>query len=249
MRSMRIPRFYTSAPLQTGQTFLLPPELFRHAIQVLRLQRGDPLILFNGLGGEFQAEINTVSKREASATIQTHSAHSTESPLSLTLAQSIIKPDKMDFAIQKVTELGVHHIQPIISQRSVVRIGRDKLDKKLAHWEAVALNACEQSGRTGIPTIQPPQSLEQWLTQITPDTLRLLLMPGDYPRLSATDVVPAATRRLEILIGPEGGFTEEEVEQCMAHQVTGVSLGPRILRAETAAITVIALLQQHLGDL
>ena len=247
---MRIPRFYTPDSLEPGQAFTLSPELFRHAIQVLRLQPNDPMILFNGERGEYLCRLNTVSKREASLIIEAFHAVERESSQRLTLVQSIIKPDKMDFAIQKCTELGISVIQPVITQRSVVRLGQDKQDKKLAHWQAIAISACEQSGRTSIPDILPPLSLEHWLAQ-TPhiNTARLFFMPGDYPRLNSLGLLPSDTQTIEVLIGPEGGFTEEEISHCLAQGLIGASLGPRVLRAETAAVTVTALLQHQHGDL
>lgn len=251
---MRIPRFYYSGPLNVGQTLELPAELFRHAIQVLRMKAGEALILFNGAGGEFLTELDTVNKRSAAINIRSFDPVNRESALHLTLVQSIIKPDKMDLAIQKSVELGVSTIQPIISQRSVVRMGRDKLDKKLAHWQAVALSACEQSGRTGIPTVLTPTDLGAWLARplsnIDHDAeVRMMLMPGDYPRIhTLTDKLPA-NPHISLMIGPEGGFSADEAELCMNHDVMMISLGPRILRAETAAVSVIALLQQQFGDL
>ncbi|MEZ5535796.1 MAG: 16S rRNA (uracil(1498)-N(3))-methyltransferase [Thiolinea sp.] len=249
---MRIPRFYFAGDLQTGQTPELPAELFRHAIQVLRLKTGEPVILFNGNGGEFLAELDEVSKRRATANILSFDPVNRESALSLTLVQSIIKPDKMDLAIQKSVELGVTAIRPMISQRSVVRMGRDKLDKKISHWQAVALSACEQSGRTGLPELLPPLGFNEWLEQpLAEDGLRIMLMPGDYPRIhTLRDTLTADQRpHIQLMIGPEGGFTDDEVALCIKNGVFMVSLGPRILRAETAAISVIALLQQYFGDL
>lgn len=243
---MRIPRFYVTETLTVGQEFPLPDTTFRHAIQVLRLNAGEPLILFNGTGGEYQARITSVSKRTASALIESFSPIDTESPLHLTLAIAIIKPDKMDFALQKAVELGVASIQPLITQRSVIRIGKDKVDKKTQHWEGIVQAACEQSGRTRLPALDTPQTLESWLEQPMEGT-RLILAPGNYPRINA---LPAALPApITLLIGPEGGFTDEEVDMCVKTGVTAASLGPRILRAETASITALALLQQRYGDI
>ncbi len=247
---MRISRFYSDQPLSVNQTLELPTELFRHAIQVLRMKTGDLLIIFNGKGGEFLAELSDVSKRKATAEILSFDPVERESALQLTLAQSLIKPDKMDLSIQKCTELGVTTIQPIINQRSVVRMGRDKLDKKLSHWQAVAINACEQSGRTRIPAILPPLALDQWLeTPETDNEIRLMLMPGNYPRINTLQDSLSGNPHISLMIGPEGGFTNDEVEACQRHNITTLSLGPRILRAETAAISVISLLQHYFGDL
>ncbi len=243
---MRIARFHVTETLTVGQEFPLPDTTFRHAIQVLRLNTGEPLILFNGTGGEYLAQITSVSKRAASALIENFSPFDTESPLHLTLAIAIIKPDKMDFALQKAVELGVTSIQPLITQRSVIRIGKDKADKKTQHWEGIVQAACEQSGRTRLPIVEAPQTLESWLENTTEGT-RIILAPGDYPRINA--LPENLPQPISLLIGPEGGFTDEEVEMCLQAGVTAASLGPRILRAETASTTALALLQHRYGDL
>ncbi len=247
---MRIPRFYLAQPLLVNQTLELPTELFRHAIQVLRMKAGAPLIFFNDEGGEFLAELSDVSKRKATVSILSFDPVDRESSLHLTLVQSIIKPDKMDLTIQKCVELGISNIRPMISQRSVVRMGRDKLDKKLSHWQAIAINACEQSGRTRIPTILTPLAFDAWLeAPAEHNETRLMLMPGDYPRISTLQGSLPEKPHISLMIGPEGGFTDDEVTACQQHNIITLSLGPRILRAETAAITVTSLLQQYFGDL
>ncbi|MBU0654112.1 MAG: 16S rRNA (uracil(1498)-N(3))-methyltransferase [Gammaproteobacteria bacterium] len=243
---MRIPRFYVTDALTVGQEFPLPDTTFRHAIQVLRLNTGEPLILFNGEGREYLARIESVGKRTASAHIESFSPIDTESPIQLTLAQAIIKPDKMDFALQKAVELGVNTIQPLITQRSVVRVGKEKADKKSQHWEGIVVAACEQSGRTRLPQVLPPLTLDAWLESACTGT-RLILAPGDFPHINALPKdLPAP---ITLLIGPEGGFTDEEVQQCLQAGMTAVSLGPRILRAETASLAALALLQHHYGDI
>lgn len=243
---MRIPRFYVTEPLSVGQELTLPEATFRHAIQVLRLNAGEPMILLNGEDGEFQAKLTSVTKRTAAALIESHSPVDSESPLHLTLAIAVIKPDKMDFALQKAVELGVSHIQPLITQRSVIRIGKEKADKKTQHWEGIIQAACEQSGRTRLPTVKVPQTLQSWLESPCTGT-RIILAPGAYPRINALpENLPTP---ITLLIGPEGGFTDEEVALCVQTGVTAVSLGPRILRAETASTTALALLQHRYGDI
>lgn len=243
---MRIPRFYTPQPLPLGEVIELLPEVFHHAVQVLRLTVGEALILFNGQGGEYHATLHSINKRTASAKIEQFHALSTESPVALTLAQAIIKPDKMDIALQKAVELGVNAIQPLITQRSVVRLGKDQLDKKWQHWQGILIAACEQAGRTTIPQLHATLSLEQWLTTSFAGT-RLLLVPGDYPRINA--LADNLLSPLAVTIGPEGGFSVEEVALCLQHGLQPIALGPRILRAETASIAALALLQQRYGDL
>lgn len=247
---MRIPRFYTDTPLTTDSTLELPSAVFRHAIQVLRLKVGESLILFNGTGGEYQATLTDVTKRKASARIEYFANTQPESDLHLNLVQAIIKPDKMDFAIQKAVELGVSSIQPLITQRSVVRLGKDKFEKKIKHWQAVAIGACEQSGRTRIPDITPPIALPEWLANTQPKVTSIILAPGNYPRIGdVTTLQIEPCSQVNLLIGPEGGFTDEEVQTCVQNNVQPVSLGTRILRAETASIAAMSLLQHTYGDL
>lgn len=243
---MRIPRFYCPISLQVGESLQLPDTVFRHAVQVLRLKTNEPLVLFNGEGGEYLARMESVERRKATVVIESFQDTQPESPTHITLALAIIKPDKMDFAIQKSVELGVTEIQPLITQRSVVRVGKDKFDKKLQHWQGVAIAACEQSGRTQIPTIHPPITLEKYLEQKN---------EGSYITLDPTAINNIAsiheqvTQPLSLIIGPEGGFTDEEVTMCEAKETLRVSLGKRILRAETACLTAVTLLQHHYGDL
>lgn len=243
---MRIPRFYFPDNLTLHSTVELPAEVFRHAIQVLRLTVGETLILFNGQGGEYQATLQSVGKRSASVSLDHFNADDLEAPIAITLVQAIIKPDKMDFALQKAVELGVTAIQPLLTQRSVVRMGKEQADKKQSHWQGIVTAACEQSGRTRLPTVHAPLNLEAWLATKASGT-HLILVPGDYPRINALPAQLAPP--LSLLIGPEGGFTEEEVQLCLQHGLQGVSLGPRILRAETATLAALALLQHHYGDL
>lgn len=243
---MRIPRFYCPLELATAQTIALPEEVFRHAIQVLRLQVGEPLILFNGQGGEYLAELVDISKRSASVSVHSFSPLSHESPLAITLVQALLKPDKMDFALQKAVELGVSAFQPLITQRSVVRTDKEKIEKKLQHWQAVAISACEQCGRTQLPLIHQPQTLSHYLTKLETTTNYLILAPGSKQDLIQTAI---PTHSSAVLIGPEGGFTDEELTACLAVGMQGISLGKRILRAETASISVLASLQLLHGDL
>ncbi|HMT91460.1 16S rRNA (uracil(1498)-N(3))-methyltransferase [uncultured Thiothrix sp.] len=243
---MRIPRFYCPCLLTVEQSLTLPEEVFRHAIQVLRLQVGESLLLFNGEGGEYLANLTEINKRSATVLIQSFDPSERESSLALTLVQALVKPDKMDFALQKAVELGMSAFQPLITQRSVVRTDKEKIEKKLQHWQAVTISACEQSGRTRLPKIYAPQTLDQYLSELSDSTTYLLLAPESTQDLSQVTV---RTNHLAVLIGPEGGFTTEEVEACLAAKMQGIALGKRILRAETASTSVLAILQLLHGDL
>ena len=241
---MRIPRFYIESTLQLDQHLPLPATIHRHAIQVLRLQQGAPLILFNGQGGEYQCQLHTVAKRHSSVQVNRFNPVSRESSLPITLLPSLIKPDKMDFCIQKSVELGVTAIQPLITQRSVVRIKTAQLPKKMLRWQGIISAACEQSGRTVIPPIYAPISLNTYL-QYNSAAQRLMMLPEATHKLAAEDL----THATELLVGPEGGFSEAEIQQCLQHQVTAIQFGHRILRAETAAIAGLSLLQAYSGNL
>ena len=241
---MRIPRFYIAAALVLEQQLALPTEIHRHAIQVLRLQCGAALILFNGQGGEYQCQIQTAEKRHSSVVVQTFHPINRESSQHITLLQSLIKPDKMDFCIQKSVELGVSAIQPLITARSVGRIRASQLDKKMQRWQGIITAACEQSGRTIIPTITAPMSLTSYLQQHS-DAQRLMMLPEAEAKLST----PLSTSSTELIVGPEGGFTAAEIQLCRQHQVKAIQFGTRILRAETAALAGLSLLQAYSGNL
>lgn len=241
---MKIPRFYYPENLQINKTLALSPEVHRHAIQVLRLKINEPLILFNGEGGEYLAKITRAEKRHSEVYIERFDDIDRESSLQTTLVLSLIKPDKMDFAIQKSVELGVNAIQPVITDRSVIKIKNDKQDKKLQHWQGIIIAACEQSGRTKIPTVKSPIKLDDWLQQKS-DALRIMMLPTAQKR--AIDL--PQTQNIELLIGPEGGFTDQEEDKCLQQGLETIVFGKRVFRAETAAIAGLSVLQQRFGDL
>ena len=241
---MRIPRFYIAEPLQLHQQLSLPAIIHRHAIQVLRLQQGASLILFNGQGGEYQCQIQIAEKRKSRVLIQNFYAVERESSINITLLQSLIKPDKMDFCIQKSVELGVNTIQPLITERSVVRIRAAQLEKKIQRWQGIIYAACEQSGRTKIPAIHAPITLSHYLQQST-NSQRFMMLPEAHTKLS----MQTTLNNPELLVGPEGGFTTQETNQCAEYGVQAVQFGTRILRAETAAIAGVSVLQAYSGNL
>lgn len=242
---MRIPRFYIQQTLQLGLEINLPDAIHRHAIQVLRLKTEQNLIFFNGEGGEYLAKLNLIKKRQSKAIIISFNAVNRESPLDITLAIAMIKQDKMDFAIQKAVEMGVTKIQPLYTKRSVIKLKANRLEKKLAHWNGIITAACEQSGRTSRPTIDPPTTLELWL-QTPCFALRLAMLPEKYPPISKLS--PPETQKIVLIVGPEGGFSDSEVDLLLSSHSKGIQFGPRILRAETAVIAGLALCQQQWGD-
>lgn len=241
---MKIPRFYINSPLSVNDSIDLPKEIHRHAIQVLRLNRGEVLILFNGTGGEYIAEIQYADKRKSQVTIQSFHDINRESNLTTRLVLSLIKPDKMDFAIQKAVELGVNSIQPISSDRSVVHIKQNQIEKKLTRWKNIIISACEQSGRTAIPTIAAPITLSDYLASETANQQIIM-----HPEATQTISDIHLHDEIDLLVGPEGGFTDNEVALCKQHNIQTIRFGARTLRAETAAIAGLSLLQSYSNNL
>jgi 16S rRNA (uracil1498-N3)-methyltransferase len=205
---------------------------------------GDELILFNGQGGEYYCQLQRADKRHSGVMLQRFDNIDRESSLKITLVQSLIKPDKMDFCLQKSVELGVSVIQPIITERSIVRIRPQQLQKKMQRWQGIIQAACEQSGRTAIPPLLTPIPFATWLVQQT-SILRLMMLPKSNTKLS----IQPLSQTLELLVGPEGGFTDTEVQQCLNHNIQTIQFGARILRSETAALAGITLLQAYSDNL
>lgn len=241
---MRTIRLYQPGPLTPGQSVALCEDAANHAGKVLRMQAGEALELFNGDGNNYAAVIIEVGKKQLVVDIQSSSENPIESPLKLHLGQGISRGDRMDFAIQKAVELGVSEITPLFTERCGVKLDADRLEKKREQWQKIVISACEQSGRSVVPPVHQPVTLEKWLGQ--PDNcLKLTLDPWT----SATIKQLSPTDRLRLVIGPEGGFSDREVAATTLAGFQPVRLGPRVLRTETAALTAIAALQLQLGDL
>jgi 16S rRNA (uracil1498-N3)-methyltransferase len=259
---MRLTRVYVEAALTPGSAVELPRETASHLAKVLRARSGDELILFNGDGREFSGSIEEVRGSRVSAFVGSPRAIDRESPLAITLVQCVPRGDRMDFIVQKATELGVARIVPVLSQRSVVRLDAGQAQSKANHWRAVTVSACEQCGRNRLPLIETAQPLLNYLGKSVPGTgPRLVFEPesAPQPHSAADQALPAAAlnggwakvsvAEAHVAIGPEGGFTSDELE---AFRVSGYSqggLGPRVLRTETAAIAAVVWLQAHFGDM
>jgi len=241
---MRTIRLYQPGPLTPGQSVALCEDAANHAGKVLRMQAGEVLELFNGDGNNYTALIAEVGKKQLLVDIQSVSDNLIESPLKLHLGQGISRGDRMDFAIQKAVELGVSEITPLFTERCGVKLDAERLEKKREQWQKIVISACEQSGRSVVPPVHTPVTLEKWLGQAD-NCLKLTLDPWT----SATIKQLAPTDRLRLVIGPEGGFSDREVAATTLAGFQPVRLGPRVLRTETAALTAIAALQLQLGDL
>jgi 16S rRNA (uracil1498-N3)-methyltransferase len=239
-------RFFTDSPLALNADIQLSESAAAHATRALRLNVGDNAIIFNGDGFDYACTLTAVKKNTVTATITDANAICNESPLDITLLQGISSGDRMDFTIQKAVELGVKKIQPINSQRSVVKLTPDRAEKRIEHWQNVAISACEQSGRAFVPKVLPPLSLENWLSQnLYNNTLRILLNPVGAKRLNE---IPKPASTIELLIGAEGGLSQGEIDLASSQNFQSIVLGPRILRTETAASTATSVMQSLWGD-
>lgn len=240
----KMPRLYVPAELSVGETLTLPEGPARHVTRVLRMVEGAPLMLFDGQGREAGVRLADVSRKHTAVRIEALWQGSGESPLAVHLGQAISKGDRMDYAIQKAVELGVAAITPLYTERGDVRLKGDREEKKLAHWQAVAASACEQCGRAVVPPIYPPIALDEWLVE-RQEPLRLML------HLATGNAFNQQPRpdAVALLIGPEGGLSETDVSAAVASGFTPLTLGPRVLRTETAPVVALTLLQHHFGDL
>lgn len=240
---MRTPRCYQDAPLQVGALHTLDDTAFQHVCKVLRLQPGAALTLFNGDGQEYHGHLHSRDKRCAKVQLE-HCTHpASDSPLPIHIGQCISRGERMDYAIQKGTELGMSQLTPLFSERCEVRLDQSRQAKRQQHWQQIAISACEQSQRCQVPQINRPGSLDTWLGQVDAD-LKLVLHHHSLMSLN-THQQPAS---IAVLIGPEGGLTEAEVSAAQAAGFVPLTLGPRVLRSETAPVAALAILQYLWGD-
>jgi 16S rRNA (uracil1498-N3)-methyltransferase len=238
-------RIFVDKTLHAGQEFELPSEATRHVAQVLRLGKGKLITLFNGLGGEYIAEICAQSRRTTVVRVSEFHDIERESSLAITLVQGISRGDRMDISIQKAVELGVSAVIPFQAQRSTAKLSSDRASRRLRHWQGVVRQACEQCGRNRLPTIEPIQSLEQIVAN---NDLHLGLVMSPQGEFDLVDI-RTDHRSFRLVVGPEGGLDERELEQLRVAGYRNLRVGPRILRTETAAIAGITLLQARFGDL
>ncbi|KQW91719.1 16S rRNA methyltransferase [Massilia sp. Root418] len=241
-----MPRFYCPQPLAIGLIIDLP-EAVAHHVHVVRLAPGEAITVFNGEGGEYTAVLQTVEKRRASAEIKAHTARDAELPYAVTVAQALPEASKMDWIIEKAVELGAAAFQPLAARRCVVKLSGDRAEKKFAHWQGVIVSASEQSGRNRLAQLAPVDEFKDWIAQQDMHR-RVILTPRASQSLAdwARHQPPQA---LTIMIGPEGGFSDDEENLAVAQGALPLSMGPRILRTETAALAALAALNASWGGM
>jgi 16S rRNA (uracil1498-N3)-methyltransferase len=243
---MRLNRIFCEGPLSSGAAIDLPSAGAYHVARVLRMREGAPLSVFDGGGLEFRAEIIRVDGDQVTIKLGDQTLGTSESPLKITLVQGVSRSERMDWTLQKATELGVAAIAPVLTARSVVRLDEKQAVKKQAHWRGIVVGACEQCGRAKIPAVATPTTLRDYLANVRKDGLRLVLSPSAPGSLVGLSSMPS---KVELLIGPEGGLDDDELHAAQKAGFMPVRLGPRVLRTETAAVVALSVLQGLWGDL
>ncbi len=244
---MRLTRVYADQPLAPGARVTLPESAGAHLVRVLRLREGDACVLFNGDGHDYDARLLSAGKRGVEAEVDAMRIVDNESPLRLVLLQGIARGEKMDLILQKATELGVAAIAPVFADRTEVKLDGDRVEKRIAHWRSVVTAACEQSGRARVPDLWPPRGLAEAVASLDKDALKLTLDPVGEHQFATLS--PSVDGGIVIGIGPEGGWSEKDRIVLRTHGFTGLRLGPRVLRTETAGLAAISALQAKFGDL
>jgi 16S rRNA (uracil1498-N3)-methyltransferase len=243
---MPISRIFQPISLSENTQVKLDEQASHHLARVLRASLHEEIILFNGAGGEYQAVITNIEKKTVTAEIKKYLEKNTESPIDLYLAQGISRGEKMDYTIQKAVELGVKKIIPLLTERCNVKLDAERRQKRIQHWQSIIISACEQSGRVIVPELVAPLTLQQWLPTVAAD-LCFTLAPKAQKKLQEYAVKPAS--KIVLLIGPEGGLSETEIQLSEQKGFLPLNLGPRILRTETAAVAALTALQCFFGDL
>jgi len=243
---MRLTRVFIDGDLAAGQRLTVEGSAGNHIVRVLRARVGDKLTLFNGRGGEYGASIDEIRRDTVHVSVREHRDQERESAFELTLAQGISRGERMDWVVQKATELGVTRIVPLFTERSMVHLDEKQALKKVQHWRGIAVSACEQCGRNVVPEIAAPVALHGLLEKPVGRGLSLLLSPTGEQRIADIAGNPEGAT---VLIGPEGGLAQVEQDATLRSGFTAVRMGPRVLRTETAAVCALTLLQQKFGDL
>ena len=243
---MRVNRIFVDGPLKSSTQVALPSAGAYHVARVLRMREGAPLRVFDGSGSEFQAEIVRVEGDAVTVQLVAQAQPAAESPLRINLIQGISRGERMDWTLQKATELGVSAIAPVLTARSVVRLDDKQAEKKQGHWRAIVIGACEQCGRSRIPPVSPATTLRDYFANVRKDGMRLVLSPAAPGSLAGIASLPS---KVDLLIGPEGGLEDDELVAAQKAGFMPVRLGPRVLRTETAAVVALSVMQALWGDL
>ena len=242
---MRIPRIFLDVPLQQDSLVVLDENAARHVIQVLRLKKGAPLILFNGKGGEFEAVLDDVSRGHVAVITGKFINRDVESKLEIILAQGVSRGERMDYTLQKAVELGVTRVIPLITQHTVVNLKGDRRDRRVQHWQQIVNSACEQCGRSRVPKVEDLQEINLWLPASGPGMKFIL----HHSAMEGISKFNEQNPPITLLVGPEGGFSDQELAAAQQAGFIPLQLGPRILRTETAALVALSVLQAKWGDL
>lgn len=248
---MRTPRIYQTTDLAEGMPVDLDTQASVHVSRVLRLKTGNPLVVFNGRGGEYHGEITAMNKRTVTVTLNNFVDRDVESGLKINLIQGVSRSDRMDFTMQKSVELGVTGISPVLMQHSSVNIDPVRLGKKHNHWQNIVISACEQCGRNRVPVVEPIQTFSEWLGvpgsgNVNIDVVKIVLHTEASRTLNDVNWTPE--KSVVLFVGPEGGFSPQEIGQLAEAGFVSLRLGPRTLRTETAAIAAMSVLQYLGGD-
>lgn len=242
---MRTPRFFQPSSLSAETEIDLDDNAVQHIARALRMREGEAIELFCGDGYRYPATLVSVEKRKVRARIDAQIPSASESPLKISIGQSISRGERMDYAVQKATETGMFEMTPLLSERCEVKLNAERQQKRQRHWQQIAISACEQSGRCAVPEINEISSLQDWCSNVEAD-LKLVLHHHTEAPLAALDFTPSS---VALLIGPEGGLTESEVEQALAAGFKPLALGPRVMRTETAPVAAQSILHYLWGDM
>lgn len=241
---MRIPRIYTEQPLQANTDIELEENASRHLGKVLRMQAGRELVLFNGQGGEYAATVSEVGKKAVRVSITAFNPVERESPLPIHLAIGVSRGERMDWVLQKATELGVTKITPLFTERTEVKLSGPRLEKKQQHWQQILISACEQCQRNSLPQLNGAQRFDEWLPSVD-ESRRFVL----HHRTDVALADSAKPQSVALVIGPEGGLSTAEIQRALQHEFQPLALGPRVFRTETAPVAALSVLQYLWGDL
>lgn len=243
---MRLTRVHVALPLAEHAEYRLTGATAHYLTRVLRVHDGSPLLVFNGKGGQFQAQVQAVRKGEVKIRTGRYEAVERESPVAIVLGHSLCRAERSDYVVQKATELGVSRIDPLLTERTMVRLEAQRALRRVTHWQAIAVHACEQCGRNHVPEISPVRSLGDWLAGQWATAVRLVL---DKRACGCLQAMPEATGQVVVLIGPEGGFTAAELRLAETAGFNAFQLGPRTMRSDTATVAALVALQLRFGDL